>query len=143
MRVSRDGTRLAVASSDADGRGRVEVIGILRGADGVPAGLSVDGPLDVGPRVERVRDVAWVDDGTLAALGRSVGADVDQVLLLSIGGLEQPPPTAVPGATGLTVGNGEGAVLLRTESGAVFEPAGASWLPLRVDQEVREPAYAG
>lgn len=74
MRVSRDGTRLAVAYTVVgESAVAVEVAGVVRDEADVPQRLSED-RLDVGAVLEGASELTWVDEVTLAVLGTAAEA---------------------------------------------------------------------
>ncbi|WP_349828692.1 LpqB family beta-propeller domain-containing protein [Brevibacterium litoralis] len=70
LQVSRDGTRLAVLSTDTDGVGtRVDVVGILRsGARSDATGLASTTTLQIGLRHTGIRDLSWAGPDALVLL---------------------------------------------------------------------------
>lgn len=80
LALARDGTRVALVT----GRGRgarllvASVVGVdqLGAEEPGSAGVSIESAREVLPDLRGVRDVAWADAGTLAALGSRAGAPV-------------------------------------------------------------------
>jgi hypothetical protein len=85
MRVSRDGSRIAVVSVGPDLLSDVEVASVVRGEGGQPSRLSED-RLTVGGSLTDVTEVAWVDEVTLAVLGTGGSVDVPSVHEVVVGG---------------------------------------------------------
>jgi hypothetical protein len=143
LRASRDGTRVLVASPDADGRAHVEVAGVeRRGNDLAPVRVGADGPPEV-KGLERVDDAVWIGDLEVAALGRAKGDKQSGVHVLNIGGQPGEVLAPVERAIQIAGGNGEGQVLVGTSDGRVLEQAGSVWVVKRGTEGARDPAYAG
>jgi hypothetical protein len=143
LRASRDGTRVLVASTDADGLAHLEVAGVERRADDLaPVRIGPDGPLEI-KGLERVDDAVWIGDLEIAALGRVKGEKQSAVHVLNIGAQAGETLAPVPGAVRLAGGNGEGQVLVGTSDGRVLEQAGSVWVVKRGTEGARDPAYAG
>ncbi|MFP5347137.1 MAG: LpqB family beta-propeller domain-containing protein [Actinomycetes bacterium] len=143
LRISREGTRALVASTDARGVGHLELAGVVRDDDLVPSALSPGGPLGLGPDLARVQAAVWLDEVDLAALARSGSDDEDRVYPLRIGGPDDQPLSPVPGASGLAAGEGAASVLVATAAGGVLQQAGSAWVPVRGLDGARDPAFAG
>jgi len=118
--LSRDGSRLLVATQTADGPA-VWMIGIVRNADGVPGSLGAPLLLTVGDGP--ILDAAWVDGSTIATLAGS-GSD-KRVDLYRIGGRHEAFGAVERGvqivggntADGIRVRDADGEVWRRTSSG--------------------------
>lgn len=141
-RVSRDGARIAVVSTDPAGRGAVvEVAGVVRDENGVPQRLSAE-TVRVGSALEDVAEVAWNDEGTLAVLGTSAStsAPTPTMNLVPLGGPTQVLPM-VRGTVGIASGRGERGLYLSIDDGALYSRQGASWVVAATD--VRDPVFPG
>lgn len=131
MRVSRDGTRLAVAYSLAgESAVVVEVAGVVRDEGDVPQRLS-DDRLGVGAVLEEASEVGWVDPTTLAVLGTSEGrgavsSAVDQVHEVPLGGATR-TLTPLDGVVDIAAGRA-GAVYALLGTGELYLHQGVSWL---------------
>jgi hypothetical protein len=142
LRVSRDGTRVVVASTDADGRGHVDVAGVVRDGDGVPVRLDPQGqPLGAG--LVRVEEAVWVDEVRVAVLAGPDGEQEGRVHVLRLGGPAPPALPVAPGAVSLASAKGERTVVVGTAAGELLVQAGAVWLPVEGATGVRDPAFPG
>lgn len=141
-RVSRDGARIAVVSTDLTGRGAVvEVAGVVRDANGVPQRLSSE-TVRVGTALEDVSEVAWNDEGTLSVLGTSgsLSTPTPTMNLVPLGGPTQVLPM-VRGTVGIATGRGERELYLSIDDGALYVREGSSWVVAADD--VRDPVFPG
>ncbi len=124
--VSRDGTRLLIATQGAGGPG-LTVAGILRGGDGVPTGLGE--PLSLTIADAPLLDATWVDSSTVATLSR--GAETTRIDTYRIGGRHESLGLLAGGvqivggnlADGIRVRDADGGVWRRTSSGG-WQPTG-------------------
>ena len=137
LRVSREGTRIAVVSAGADGV-TVDVAGVVRDASGTPQRLTDH--LRVGARLVTATEVAWVDESTLAVLGTSGTMTGPTVHLVPTGGLTRALP-AIEGAVSVTAGRGERAVYVATADGGLHTLRGTSWASVATG--VHSPAFPG
>lgn len=115
IELSRDGARLLVALETADGS-RLFVVGVQRDADLAPVALHT--PYDLRPS-GAVRDVAWVDGRSVAALVTVAGETVVEVLPL--GGPVADLGVADDGVA-IVGGTGEGGLRVLTADGVVLRP---------------------
>ncbi|GAA3605123.1 LpqB family beta-propeller domain-containing protein [Agrococcus terreus] len=124
MELSRDGTRLAVASTDG-AESRIWIATVVRDEDGRPTSLSEPYPL---PQIDgTATDVTWASSTQVAVLAAS--GDAAQVVLLTIGGdADQLPPPGMP--VRAIVGGSEGTSTLRAlgEDGSLLSLRGRVWL---------------
>jgi hypothetical protein len=137
LQVSRDGTRIAVVSTGADGLS-VDVAGVVRDDTGTPQRLGER--LRVGARLLDATDVVWVDESTLAVLGRSGSMTGPTMHFVPVSG----PSTALPpleGAVAVAAGRGERSVYVASSSGALYTLRGTSWVVAA--SGVRSPAFPG
>ncbi|GAA3591669.1 MtrAB system accessory lipoprotein LpqB [Kineosporia mesophila] len=146
LRVSRDGTRAALAITDR-GEPHVFLTGIVRDESGRPVRLTQ--PEGIVPDLVSVRDVAWVDEKHLAVLGRrlpsaanandeTVSAGVDRPWIVEIGGTIQ-PIEVVAGAETITVGDGASTLIVGTEKGTQGRSR-PSWAKI---SSARWPSFPG
>ncbi len=137
LRVSWDGTRLAVVSSGQDGV-TIDVAGITRDATDGPQQLS--DPQRVGGALTAADAVVWIDDDLLAVLGiDGASATVSEV---PVGG----PSLALPdvaGAVSIAGGHLERSLLVATQDGELWRYTGPTWAPVAGVSGVRAPAYPG
>jgi hypothetical protein len=133
--LSRDGTRVAVVSSQG-GRRRVDVAGVVRDRAGRPLRLSSTS-LPVAQSLDDVRDVAWADRGTLVVLARR-GTGALRPYSASVGGVATALPD-VRGAVSVAAGDGLRAVYLTTASGQVLARSGSGWRLLGAGSAVTVP----
>jgi hypothetical protein len=123
--VSRDGSRLAVVSSGADGSARLDVAGVLRDAGGRPTGLAT--ARSAARSLTHVRDVSWADRTNLAVLAGAPGHVLPY--RVEVGGLVSALPP-VAGARAIIAGDGLRAVYVVSDSGQVLVRTGNGWRPL-------------
>lgn len=139
LRVSRDGARLAVVSTDAAGRDAVvDVAGIARDEAGVPE--LVGERLRVGASLTAATEVTWVDEVTVAVLGMSGNLGAPTMHLIPVGG----PSEALPlrdGTQDIAAGRGDRALYLADADGDLLSQQGTSWVV--VASGVRDPAFPG
>lgn len=143
LRIARDGTRAAVASTDASGRGHVDVASVVRTPLGVPERLEQRGPDTVGSALVAAEEVAWVDEVTIAALGRRAGDEQPRVHLLRLGGPAEPPLATTPDGVTLAAARGPRTIVVGTSEGELLVQAGAVWVPQPGAAGARQPAFAG
>ncbi|NNM46344.1 LpqB family beta-propeller domain-containing protein [Knoellia koreensis] len=140
QKVSPDGQRLAVVSTDPQGKSpRLQVAGIQREASGVPASLAE--PLTLAPSLSLMRDVVWVDETELAVLGRKTSAQVVRPWFVPLGG----PISAGPelaGAQAITTVNGERGLVATTDQHQVLLRAGNRWQRIGAATDLIVPAGA-
>ncbi len=125
LRFSPDGQRVALISTDRNGRApRIDVAGVVRQPNGLPQSLST--PITLAPSLTTARDLVWVDDATLAVLGRKMASQAVRPWFVPLGG----PITAgpeIPGAMTITTVNAERGLVVTTDRGSVLIRAGNSW----------------
>lgn len=144
LRVSRDGARAVVASTDAEGRGHVDVAGVVRADDDdAPRRLEPMGQGEVGSALVAVEEAVWVDEVRVAALGRRDGDEHDRVHLLRLGGPALQALPAVPDLVSLASASGERTIVAGTSAGELLVQAGAVWFPVEGATGARDPAYPG
>ncbi|MBK7722813.1 MAG: GerMN domain-containing protein [Austwickia sp.] len=125
LRVSGDGQRVALILRARSGRTRLALAGVTRDARGMPTRVGV--PLPVGGALVDVRDVTWMDDITVAVLGRR---SVDPAVRALVVPLARPTwaMAAVSNPTRIvSTGEGVRGLLVITQSGAVLAPSGGRW----------------
>ena len=125
LRLSPDGQRVAVITTNPDGKDpRVDVAGVVRQPNGLPASLAE--PLRLAPTLTLARDVVWVDDATLAVLGRLTASQVVRPWLVPLGGAIAAGPE-IAGAQSITTVNGERGLVVTTDKQQVLIRAGSRW----------------
>lgn len=142
LRVSRDGARVVVTSTDAAGRGLVDVAGVVRDGDG-PRRLD---PMEAGAPggdLAYAEEAVWVDEVRVAVLGRREGEEVDRVHVLRLGGPAGQTLPAAPGATSVAAAKGQRTIVVGTSSGELLVQAGAVWYPVDGVSDARDPAFPG
>ena len=138
LRVSRDGTRVAVVSSGQDGVA-IDVAAVARDDTGGPQQLS-DSTLRVGAALTAADAVVWIDDAQLAVLGIDAGsATVSEV---PVGGPSKPLPD-VAGAVSLAGGRTERSLLVARDDGTLLRYNGPTWTQVPGVSGVRDPSYPG
>lgn len=126
LKVATDNERVAVISSNlAGGDVRVVVAGVVRSAAGVPISLAAD-PLRVGWTLSSASDVVWVDDNTLALVGRVGRNEAIGPLLVEIGG-KVTVMAPVTGTRLVTTTGGPRGIVVMTDRGQVLARVGNGW----------------
>jgi hypothetical protein len=130
LKVATDNQRVALITSDRGG-GDIQVVvaGVVRSAGGTPVSLAPT-PLRVGWTLTSATDLAWVDDSTLAVVGRVSPNDVLGPQLVEIGGKITPMPP-VAGTRLVTNTGGIRGVVVLTDEGQIKARAGNSWQVLQ------------
>ncbi len=125
LRISPDGTRIAVVSS-ANGIAHIEVAGIVRDAMNTP--LSLGDPVTVGGQITGANAVAWQDETTLWVIGHTVNNEAESLFSVSISGPSEVVAPAENTHT-LTAARGPRAVILGSDQGVIRTrgSSGASW----------------
>ena len=140
LRVSRDGTRVAIVSTGDDGAGvSIDVAGIARDDAGGPSQLS-DQTLRVGAALTAADSLVWIDDTTLAVISRSAGSA--SVAEVPLGDHSRPLPDVANGVS-LAGGQGEQSLLVGTSDGHLLRYGGVTWAALPGIGGVRDPSYPG
>ena len=130
LRVASDNQRVALITSDRAGRDvQVVVAGIVRSGNGVAVALAAE-PLRVGWTVTAATDLAWVDDSTLAVVGRVGPKHAAGPQLVEIGG-RVTALSPVAGARLITNTGGLRGVVVITDRGKVLARAGNGWQELQ------------
>jgi hypothetical protein len=125
LRLSPDGQRIAVVTTNRDGKDpRLDVAGVVRQPNGLPASLAE--PLRLAPTLTLARDAVWVDDATLAVLGRLSATQVIRPWFVPLGGAISAGPEIV-GAQTITTINGERGLVVTTDDDQVLIRAGSRW----------------
>jgi len=137
IRVSRDGTRIAVVSTGPDGP-TVDLAGIVRDDSGTPQRLGER--VRVGARLTDATRVVWVDEATLAVLGTSGAMTGPTMHLVPITGRTTALPP-VEGAVSIAAGKGERTLYLGTADRVLFTLQGTSWV--KVAMNVTDPTFPG
>ena len=123
FRISREGVR-ALVISEQNGKTRVQVTGIIRGADGTPRELTPPVTLATGSDPDQG---VWVSDTTVAVMKGAAAANVTPELLsLTSGQPQQLAPW--PGLVALSAGNGAEEIYAQSAEG-IFQRLGNGWSP--------------
>jgi hypothetical protein len=137
IRISPDGQRAAVISTDRSGRNpRVDVAGVVRQTNGLP--VSLDAPLSLAPSLTLALDLVWVDDATLAVLGRKT--DLVRPWFVPLGGAITAGPD-ITGARSITTVNAERGLLVTTDRDQVLIRAGNRWQPIGPGSDFLVPGH--
>jgi len=138
LKVATDNQRVALITSDRQGRDvQVVVAGIVRSPSGEPVSLAAE-PLRVGWTLTAATDLAWVDDSTLAVVGRVSRQDEMGPQLVEIGGdITAMPPVA--GTRLVTNTGGLRGVVVLTDRGKVLARAGNGWQVLQTGTDFLVP----
>lgn len=139
LAVARDGSRIAVVHAGANEQEPViDVAAVLRDEAGVPQGLG--DRVQVGASLADARQLAWLDEVTLAVLARSGSVDAPAAHLVPVGGQSSALPL-VDGAEGLAAGRGDRELYLVHSDGTLLRRQGASWVVAATG--VRAPVFPG
>ena len=137
FRVAADDQRAAMVTTAPDGSDvQLQVAGIVRSPDG--AARSLAAPLRLGWTLTSASNAVWVDDNTVAVLGRVGRSEAMRPYLVDIGGRAtglQP----VPDARTLTTTGGIRGLVVVTGRGVVLTKAGNGWQPLGVGTDLVVP----
>ncbi|MBC7558807.1 MAG: GerMN domain-containing protein [Dermatophilaceae bacterium] len=138
LKVAPDNQRAALITSDLTGRDiRVMVAGIARSAGGAPLSLAAE-PLRVGWTLTSATDLAWVDDSTLAVVGRVSPKSPIGPQLVEIGGkITAMPPVA--GTRLVTNTGGLRGIVVLTDRGQILARAGSGWQVLQTGTDFLIP----
>ncbi|WP_270886482.1 LpqB family beta-propeller domain-containing protein [Pedococcus sp. 5OH_020] len=125
VRLAPEGQRVAVMTTSRAGTDpRLDVAGVVRQANGVPTALS--GRLTLAPSLSLMRDAVWVDDATLAVLGRKTTSQVIRPWFVPLGGEITAGPGVV-GAQSISTINAERGLVVTTDGQQVLVRAGNLW----------------
>ncbi len=125
--VSVDGSRIAVVSTDADGKDtRLDIAGVGRDGSGAPTALSAT-PLRLGAALDRIRDVVWTSPTELAVLAGRDGKLLPSLVTL---GDEITALAPLEGAQSITTLGGSRNLAIGSATGHVFVRAGDHWQAL-------------
>lgn len=134
-RVAADGERIAVLSTRPDGSdSRVDLAGVVRGADGQPQQLSP--PLRLGAALAQVRALTWVDDASLVVLARGGLDEVGPQVIRVDGEVRTLPPVQ---GTRVTTDGTERGVYVVTDDGRLLGRAGQQWVPMGAGSDLVLP----
>lgn len=139
VRVSRDGSRIAVAYQSPAGPSVIEVASVVRDDDGRPQSLGEE-RLVVGASLTDVTEVAWLDAATLAVLGTGAGAEIPTAYTVPLGGRTSMKPT-VAGARGIAAA--PETLYLVDETGSLLLLRGQTSTWTAVVTGVRDPVLGG
>lgn len=137
LRVSPDGTRIAVVSAGADGV-TLDVAGVVRDDAGAP--LRLGAPLRAGAQVVPTTSVVWVDDVTLAVLAEDEAGTVPYLVPLSGSSTALP---AVAGAVALAAERGDRTLHVVTAEGELLRYDGRTWVTVPGVEGVTGAAFPG
>ncbi|WP_374927763.1 LpqB family beta-propeller domain-containing protein [Kytococcus sedentarius] len=137
VRMSPDGARALVVLREA-GRDQVAITGVVRGADGEPTSLAE--PRAVVPAATAVRDLAWIDERSVAVLGEPAEDGEQQVWRADVGGWTE-AQGRVDNAVAIAgyPDEREDGILITTDGGRVLTKAGATWFVASAASDVIVP----
>ena len=136
--VSREGSRLAVLTSAADGT-RIDVVGIVRSRGGKPDRLTTGAPLSVGQNFDQVADFSWAGGSYLAVLSAddaSAGAHRMWVGGPSVG------LGSISGGLTISAAGDLGSMRVGAENGDVYTYTSGTWQRI-VGTKAWNPTYPG
>ncbi|WP_312720968.1 GerMN domain-containing protein [Mobilicoccus sp.] len=123
VRASPGSRRLAVSLTDASGTSSVYVAGIVLGQDGAP--IALGSPWRIATGLSTMRDLAWADDGSLAAVASWEGSDLRPVMLPLGAPVELLPPVQDVDEI-ITSGGVRGVIVLTADRG-VWRRVDGTW----------------
>ena len=127
--ISPEGSRIAVISEQIPHAGStLEVAGVVRRANGLPTKTSPQ-TFRVGASLVEMTEAVWVDQTTLAVIGRKDKQTVLQPYLVHVGGQVEPMAER-PGAVSITTTGDDKDVVLTSAGGRVFQRSGGRWQEL-------------
>ncbi|HQY34394.1 LpqB family beta-propeller domain-containing protein [Actinotalea sp.] len=140
MRVSRDGDRVVVVHTGVSAPAvAIDVAAVVRDETGRPQRLG-DERLQIGAGMDDATQVVWVDEGTVAVLGRSGSLTLPTIHLVPVGG-PSAALTLVDGTESIAAGRGDRSLYLTDTEGTLRSRQGTSWVVVATD--VRDPAFPG
>lgn len=137
VRISPDGARALVLLREG-GRDQVAIAGVVRGADGEPTSLAE--PRAMVPAATAVRDLAWIDESSVAVLGEPADDGQQEVWRADVGGWTE-SQGHVDNAVAIAgyPDEREDGILITTDGGRVLTKAGATWLVATAASDVIVP----
>jgi len=140
LRVSRDGSRVAIVSVGAEGT-TVDVAAVMRDETGRPQ--RVGAAHAVGAVLGDAVDAQWVDESTLAVLGTMSGTVSQTVALVPVDGFTTSRGTPGGGSPVVTLATAKGdrSIYVSTEDQVLWQWRAVSWE--KVAEGVRAPAFPG
>ena len=139
IRVSRDGARVAVAYQSPEGPSVIEVAAIVRDEEGRPQGLGAE-RLVVGASLDDVVEVSWLNESSLAVLGRGDGVDDLTAYEVPLGGRSS-SKAPQPGAVNIAATPER--IYLADEEGFLRRNQASTWVPVVPVSGLRDPAFPG
>jgi len=134
VRVARDGTRVAVISSGADGVA-VDVGAVVRDANGAPQ--QIGEVVRAGSLLTDATSLVWKDESTLAVIGRSAGTLA--VHLVPVSG----PTSALPEVADVDALAGGSVPYVTTTDGTLRRYTASSWAAVPSVEGVMDPSFPG
>ena len=136
-RISPDGARALVLLREG-GRDQVAIAGVVRGADGEPTSLAE--PRAMVPAATAVRDLAWIDESSVAVLGEPADDGQQEVWRADVGGWTE-SQGHVDNAVAIAgyPDEREDGILITTDGGRVLTKAGATWFVATAASDVIVP----
>ncbi|MGO2036214.1 MAG: LpqB family beta-propeller domain-containing protein [Brevibacterium sp.] len=140
LEVSRDGTRIAVLSSQKSEPDRIDVVGVPRDKAGNPSSGVSDAPIEVGSNFEEVKDISWAGSTSLVALAAMEGDGTQPFRIGVTGPSEQ--LGEVPDGDRIAAGEDGRSILVTNSSGGLYSYNSNAWQKL-VDVAAKDPSYPG
>lgn len=139
IRVSRGGSRVAIASVGVDGATTLEVAAVIRNASGVPQLLGEE-RLAVGAHLTEVTEITWLDGASLAVLGTEEGGQPG-VYEVPVGGPTRLLQAAPEDTVGIAAGRDGETVYAVDSAGVLRLLRTSSWV--QVAEGLRDPSFPG
>lgn len=124
VRPAPDAQRVLVISRDAKGGLQIGVSGVVRDARGQPVSLTA--PWSVGGDVVEATRGTWVDDATLAVIGRRSTDQPLRPLVVDVGGATDALAT-VPDPRSIVSTGGERGIVVVSGDGSAYGRVGGGW----------------
>ena len=139
--MSRNGTQLAVLSSDGESRTRIEVIGVTRDGQNRPTGTVEAAPLLVGAGLHSISDFSWAGPHTLVMLAAPAPGSPETPYRTPVAG-PQNSLGSIDGGIRVTAGDDSRSLRVSTAAGEMYTYSAGNWQKL-VDVRAFDPAYPG
>lgn len=141
LHVSRNGTQLAVLSSDGESRSRIEVIGVTRDGQNRPTGTVAAAPLLVGTGLHSISDFSWAGPHALVMLAAPAPGSPETPYSTPVAG-PQSSLGSIDGGIRITSGDDSRSLRVSTAAGEMYSYSAGNWQKL-VDVRAFDPAYPG
>lgn len=125
LKVARDGQRVVLVTRGANGKTKLLMSFVIRDANRQVTALAQ--PVEVGQSVTDVNDVGWLDEVTLAVIGRIGQSGAQQVIEVPLSGFVNPLGVVQGAQQIVATGRGTGDLFVITNKPGVQERIGGGW----------------